>query len=207
MPIKVFTANVKKMSCKTGRSPSLLTYLPYWETSLKADRTIKRIEPYIPDNQTILDVGAGVGSVACKLMRQGHKVVCLDIDNSMIYSDIDLIIYDGVRFPFEDNHFDVAVIINSLHHCEQPKPVLQEAVRVAKCIIVIEDTFVHPLEKWIVAISDSLGNLEFYMHNYMSISEWKEYLDAQNFNIISFVQWQAVLTPIYSRYCMFVIEK
>jgi len=207
MPIKLYTSNVKKMSCKTGHISGILTHLSYWETSIKAKRTLKRIEPYIPEKQTILDIGVGVGTVSCNLMRQGHKMVCLDIDNLMIYHDVNLIIYDGIRFPFRDNHFDVALLINSLHHCQQPKPVLQEAVRVAKRIIVIEDTFVHPLEKWIVAISDSLGNLEFYMHNYMSISEWKEYLETQKFKIINFVEWKVVLTPIYARYCMFVIEK
>lgn len=207
MPIKIVTSNVKKMSCRTGHSPNILTYIPYWETSIKANRIIKRIEPYIPENHAILDIGAGVGTVACKLMRKGHKVVCLDIDHAMIYFDINLIIYDGTHFPFRDNHFDVAILINSLHHCQQPKQVFQEAARVAKRLIVIEDTFVHPLEKWIVAISDSLGNMEFYMHNYMSISEWQKYLETQNFNVINFEEWKAFFTPIYARYCMFVIEK
>jgi len=48
------------------------------------------------------------------------------------------VIYDGIKLPFEDSQFDVSLLNETLHHCEDPESVLIEAKRVAKSVYVIE---------------------------------------------------------------------
>ena len=47
-------------------------------------------------------------------------------------------IYDGKNLPFDNLEFDVSLLNETLHHCEDPESVLIEARRVAKSIYVIE---------------------------------------------------------------------
>jgi len=48
------------------------------------------------------------------------------------------VIYDGKTLPFDNEEFDVSLLNETLHHCEDPESVLIEARRVAKSVYVIE---------------------------------------------------------------------
>jgi ubiquinone/menaquinone biosynthesis C-methylase UbiE len=48
------------------------------------------------------------------------------------------VLFDGKILPFDNLEFDVSLLNETLHHCEDPESVLIEAQRVAKSIYVIE---------------------------------------------------------------------
>ena len=47
-------------------------------------------------------------------------------------SGLEFMVMDAAKLDFDDNHFDTVAIRHSLHHLEQPEPVLNEMKRVLK---------------------------------------------------------------------------
>lgn len=173
---------------------------------LRANFTIEKIDPFLKRN-LILDIGMGTGAVACLLKNKGFNVVGGDVINSCIYKDLKPIIFNGNNLPFMDCIFDVALLTFVLHHCEEPLKVFREAKRVAKRVIVIEDTYRNPLEKIIVSMNDAIGNFEFFSHEYHSEDDWEYFINQNGWKRIAFQAWtQFPGLPIYSRYLLMVVE-
>ncbi|MCH2440074.1 MAG: class I SAM-dependent methyltransferase [Candidatus Poseidoniia archaeon] len=42
---------------------------------------------------------------------------------------LDPVIFDGKQIPFEDDAFDLAIVLTVLHHTSNPEEVLREAMR------------------------------------------------------------------------------
>jgi ubiquinone/menaquinone biosynthesis C-methylase UbiE len=50
--------------------------------------------------------------------------------------------YDGILLPFADVAFDTTLVLLVLHHCLKPETVLDEALRVTRCrLIVMESVY------------------------------------------------------------------
>jgi SAM-dependent methyltransferase len=47
--------------------------------------------------------------------------------------------FDGKSVPFDNGSFDVVMLVDVLHHTDDPIGLLREAVRVARQAIVIKD--------------------------------------------------------------------
>jgi ubiquinone/menaquinone biosynthesis C-methylase UbiE len=91
-----------------------------------------------------LDIGTGKGLMAMALARQDLDVISVDTDAeeqalaALLAAEAGL--DDRIRFfhgdasglVFLDNHFGCAVLMDVLHHLENPVPVLEETVRVLK---------------------------------------------------------------------------
>ena len=125
---------------------------------------VERIAKHLKKTDKILDIGSGYGSVSWLLKKQGHKVTSLDIKNKSCTEEIKPIIYNGKEIPFKDKSFDVALLITVLHHTPNPEEIIIEAKRVAKCVIIIEETYSNAFQKYITFIIDSLANFEFFNH-------------------------------------------
>ncbi len=90
--------------------------------------------------KTLLDIGCGRGRLSRALGKRGAVMTGIDPQAAMIdlareiAPDATFVQASGEALPFEDNTFDGAVILNSLHHV--PEPVLEaglaEAMRVIK---------------------------------------------------------------------------
>ncbi len=112
----------------------------------------------------ILDLGSGPGSV-CQLLRaRGYAVTPVDVQDVALDPRARPRLYDGCRLPFADGAFDVTLLLTVLHHTPEPERVLAEAARVARRVIVIEDVYASPLQKYLTWWADSLLNLEFRGH-------------------------------------------
>jgi len=91
-----------------------------------------------------LDIGTGKGLSAMALARRGFEVVSVDPDAdeqalaSLLAAEAGL--GDCIRFvcgdasvmPFSDNYFGCAVLVDVLHHLQDPGPVLEETARVLR---------------------------------------------------------------------------
>jgi ubiquinone/menaquinone biosynthesis C-methylase UbiE len=91
-------------------------------------------------NKKLIDIGAGFGRLADVYGQKFKHATLVDpsIKNLEIakkkfgtknFSYIDSI---GSRLPFEDESFDVAILVRVIHHLENPKKVLGEINRVLK---------------------------------------------------------------------------
>lgn len=141
-----------------------------------AHRKFRNIQSYISHSKKILELGSGPGSLWQVLSEKGFDVEGIDIKAIHIREKFRPLIYDGNKLPFSDNSFDIVLISTVLHHCLSPELLLQEAKRVGKRVIVIEDI---PFGKWHLMIlkwTDALVNLQFRNHpfNFRSDLQWRK---------------------------------
>ena len=90
----------------------------------------------------ILDIGTGRGFTAVELARRGAGVTTIDMSEEMLKSAylhavdagladrIEFQLADGGDLPFEEGCFEAVIMINVLHHLENPAAVLPEIARV-----------------------------------------------------------------------------
>ncbi|KXK10172.1 MAG: bifunctional 3-demethylubiquinone-9 3-methyltransferase/ 2-octaprenyl-6-hydroxy phenol methylase [Microgenomates bacterium OLB23] len=166
----------------------------------------EKIKPHLLQGST-LDIGMGAGSISHMLAAKGFSVKGVDVHNFSLYQDLQPILYNGEKLPFKDKQFTNAVIIHVLHHCNDGVAVLKEAKRVAKRVIVIEDTYQSWFEWLFTSVSDALNNGELWFHTYRTESEWKKIIKQHNWKLLHFSLWKEwFVAAIYGKYCMFVIE-
>ena len=164
------------MSLQTLQNKSLLRELIFkiwlWDAKFK----IKRIEKYIHPQSRIIDIGTGPGSVCLLLNRKGFNLTPVDIIDQSLSEDIEPEIYDGKRLPYNNDSFDTALILTVLHHTPNPKEILLEAKRVSKRIVIIEDIYSNPIQKYLTYFVDSIVNMEFLGHPHSNKSDrcWRQ---------------------------------
>lgn len=116
-------------------------------------RNIVDLSGAVP-HETVVDIGAGEGSVSAELARLGFssQIHCLEMSDSalefiraqQVPGIVSVEQMDGVRIPYGDKHFDLAMASHVLEHVEHERAFLYEAARVAKHLYIevpLEDTF------------------------------------------------------------------
>lgn len=140
-------------------------------------RTLARlIADRLPANARILDVGCGSGDLAALLMQLRPDVSVEGIDVLVRPNTaIKVHAYDGRTIPFEDNAFDVAIVVDVLHHTDDPAAVMAEIARVAPMVVIkdhLRDGFAANLT---LRFMDWVGNAAHGVrlpYNYLSRREW-----------------------------------
>ena len=94
----------------------------------------------IPYGAQVLDVGCGDGALAYSILQSRPDVEVRGID-VLIWKETTIRIdqFDGQVIPYEDASFDVVMLVNVLHHTEDPTVLLREAKRVTRKSILIKD--------------------------------------------------------------------
>jgi SAM-dependent methyltransferase len=101
---------------------------------------IELFKPYIEGIDSVLDIGTGT-SIPIHIVAENFPEVrynTVDVVDIRKRKKLPFVIYDGKNLPFDNSEFDVSILNETLHHCEDPDSVLIEARRVAKSIYVIE---------------------------------------------------------------------
>jgi SAM-dependent methyltransferase len=108
----------------------------------------------------VLDLGAGEGHVTARLRRGGPWACGVDV-GAFRREDGPYVAYDGKRLPFPDRAFDTTLLLLTLHHCQAPELVLDEAVRVTRRrLIVTESVYRNRLDHfWLVHLDRWLNRL------------------------------------------------
>ncbi|MGH8750835.1 MAG: class I SAM-dependent methyltransferase [Burkholderiales bacterium] len=154
----------------------------------------------------LLDIGCGPGSVCLLLKQRGHDVTALDVEDLSFTPEVKPLLYDGKKIPFENDAFDVALLLTVLHHTPDPKAILLEAKRVARKIIVIEDVYRNRLQQCLTYFFDSLFNLEFFGHPHSNKTEaqWQALFAELGLKLQQTDSWRFLLL---FRQALYVLER
>lgn len=140
----------------------------------KLHEHLTRIIP--EDTASLLDVGCGDGLLS-SLIKQDRKDISLTgIDvlvrqNSKIYVQE----FNGSQIPFPDKSFDAVMLIDVLHHTNDPNTLIAESARVARnCVIIKDHVKSGKISGSILRFMDWIGNRSHGVvlpYNYMSEEE------------------------------------
>ena len=141
----------------------------------RAEVKRKRLLPYLQKGSSVLELGSGNGALAVLLQNEGMEVSLLDIEDKTIFREVNVEVYNGMKFPHADKQFDVCQLITMLHHTDNAEELIQEAKRVSNRVIVMEDIYEGSFQKHVTWFTDSLVNWEFYSHPHANRTdtEWQ----------------------------------
>ena len=96
----------------------------------------------LPPHASVLDVGAGDGALAKRLMERRSDVRVQGVD-VLVRPDtlIPVRAFDGTTLPLADRSVDAVMLVDVVHHAEQQAALLREVARVARTMVLIKDHF------------------------------------------------------------------
>lgn len=110
-------------------------------------------------DSSILDLGCGDGEVGRLLSLQGHAVTLCDVLDYRKSEVLPFQLYDGKSLPFENDSFDYVLLLTVLHHSDDPRLVMREALRVAReSVIIIESVYFNETHRKINSFFDWFYN-------------------------------------------------
>jgi SAM-dependent methyltransferase len=127
-----------------------------------AESEATAVAPFLA-GRSVLDLGAGEGYVAAALHKRLGIWTCAVDVGPFQQTVTPYLVYDGLRLPFGDGTFDTTLLLLTLHHCARPERVLDEALRVTRCrLIVLESVYRNRWERFCLDRLD--GWLNGYRH-------------------------------------------
>jgi SAM-dependent methyltransferase len=137
------------------------------------------IAEMIPADATaLLDVGCGDGTLARSIVdrRPGLRATGVEI-RARPQTAIPVQEFDGRILPFADGTHDLVMLVDVLHHAEDPLLLIREAARVAAREVIIKD---HLTGAWLsherLRLMDWVGNIGHGVplrYAYLSPAEWR----------------------------------
>jgi SAM-dependent methyltransferase len=136
------------------------------------------IAPLVEPGWRVADIGCGDGTLADLLRRHRSPLIVEGFETSVRpRTAIPVQAFDGVRIPLESGSVDAALLIDVLHHTRDPVTLLAEAVRVARCVVIVKD---HRLARLgaapLLRLMDWVGNRGHGIgppFNYWSEAQWR----------------------------------
>ena len=161
---------------------------------------IELFRPYIEGIDSVLDVGTGTSLPIHIFAGNFPKVryYTVDVVDIRKRKKLPFLIYDGKNLPFDNLEFDVSILNETLHHCEDPESVLIEARRVAKSVYVIEH-FPNPntnIKELVKTEINALKNFDINCKIYEPFTEHSLYL---LFKKIGLKIWDKIEIPYYGK--------
>ena len=113
--------------------------LKLYDKSILKKAKFAAIEKYLPElqNKTCMDIGADNGVLSYLLRQKGGSWISADLDEHVVSSitemvGADVVQLDGGDTHFEDDSFDLVVIIDFLEHIAADEAFINELSRIMK---------------------------------------------------------------------------
>jgi ubiquinone/menaquinone biosynthesis C-methylase UbiE len=136
-----------------------------------------------------LDVGCGDGSLALSIQKTSPGLVFEGVDVlARPEVRIPFNVYDGKRLPFDDDSFDWLIIVDVLHHTDDPLAVLSECFRVCKGKVIIKDHLCETeIQRMLLVFMDWVGNRGHDVrlpYNYLRKDQWDSFFSELHVNVL-----------------------
>jgi len=151
----------------------------------------------LPRDARVLDVGCGDGLIT-RLVADARPDIRISGIDVMVRPDTHVPVepFDGTTIPHDDQTFDAVMMVDVLHHTDDPSVLLREAARVAR-EVVLKD---HTLQGWLAGptlrFMDWIGNAPHGVvlpYNYWSREQWLRTFEALGLHVET---WRGAL-PLY----------
>lgn len=142
----------------------------------------RHLRPLLSDSETVLDVGCGDGLLSSLLAVDLPQTQFRGID-VMVRGGTKIPVepFDGVTIPLENDAVDTVMMVDVLHHTDDPSILMTEAKRVARNTIVLKD---HTKDGFLAGptlrFMDWVGNARHGValpYNYLSQQQWHRLFD------------------------------
>ncbi|HEX4865125.1 MAG TPA: methyltransferase domain-containing protein, partial [Acidimicrobiales bacterium] len=138
-----------------------------------------RLARLLPNEGTVLDIGCGDGLLDKLIMESHPNVEVHGIDVAVRpEAHVPVELFDGTVIPHPAGSFDVALLVDVVHHADHPAALLAEAARVGRSAVIVKD---HLSDAWLaderLRLMDQIGNRAHGVsipYNYWSSDEWSE---------------------------------
>lgn len=149
--------------------------------SRRVDSLRNHLLGLMPRSGKVLDVGCGDGLLASLLAARLPKTEFIGIDVLVRQeTQVPVSYFDGFSIPLADDSVDTVMMVDVLHHTDDPSVLLREAQRVARRHVVIKDhTRDGLLANSTLRFMDWVGNAHHGValpYNYLSKAEWDQRL-------------------------------
>jgi SAM-dependent methyltransferase len=169
------------------------------------------------DNLSGLDIGCGPGHITKEISLFRPKIAFSGVDViERIEPEIGIAYqtYDGQKLPYLDKSFSFSMMVDVLHHTNNPKDTLCEALRVTEDFILIKDHICESqLDRATLSFMDWIGNKSYGVHlpyNYLSHKEWQDLFEELGLSVEEKREdlklYAPPLDPIFGRKLHFIAK-
>ncbi len=166
-----------------------------------------------PGTTSLLDVGCGDGRITRAVgdRSPGMEVTGLDVFPRP-ETAVPVTVYDGHRLPFDDDSHDVVMMVDVLHHSDDPRALLAEARRVARRAVLVKDHCLDgALAYQTLRLMDWVGNAQHSValpYNYWPRARWLRACDELGLTVAAWRTelglYPAPFRPLFERSLHFV---
>ena len=149
-----------------------------WVHGRRVEVLSRHLAEVTPPDARVLDVGCGDGLIGSLMQRPRPDIEVSGIDIAVRdQTHIRVDEFDGLSIPRDDDSVDVVMLVDVLHHAEEPEKLLGEAARVARRALVLKDvTPLGPGSDATLRFMDWVGNARHGVplpYKFWTQEEWR----------------------------------
>jgi SAM-dependent methyltransferase len=145
----------------------------------------------IPQNASVLDIGCGDGTIAALIAKVRPDISMQGVE-VLPRADCQIACsaFDGNALPFGGGSFDLAMLVDVLHHTSDVSVLLREAARVSRQLILLKDHLSqNAFDHATLCFMDWVGNRPHGVtltYNYQSRAQWGAHFAAAGLRPVHF---------------------